>query len=212
VATAEARLGADEPRTLMAHSLRERLSPRGSGRAVGVSLTGLLPVLVERCAPCPDDVPGRLPQRPTDVGRRRLEAAADELWRVVRQKADRQWSWMAMDAPSRPVLALPVGDRSRARAQELWAKMPLLSRAQATFHPEQDDAYRGVIPPDRHQALPQKARQPTPIERFNETLRQRVARRVRATRSCSKTLANPIGAIKCFICHSDLASVAAVPV
>jgi hypothetical protein len=40
------------------------------------------------------------------------------------------------------------------------------------------------------------------IERFNNTLRQRVARLVREALSFSKTRVNHIGAIKMFICHS----------
>jgi insertion element IS1 protein InsB len=42
------------------------------------------------------------------------------------------------------------------------------------------------------------------IERFNNTLRQRVSRLVRETLSFSKKLVNHIGAIKMFICHYNL--------
>ena len=42
------------------------------------------------------------------------------------------------------------------------------------------------------------------IERFNTTLRQGLSRLVRATLSCSKKLANPIGAIKFFLCPDNL--------
>jgi IS1 family transposase len=42
------------------------------------------------------------------------------------------------------------------------------------------------------------------LERFNNTLRQRVARLVRETLSFSKKLAHHIGAIKYFICHYNL--------
>ena len=51
-----------------------------------------------------------------------------------------------------------------------------------------------------------------PIERFNNTLRQRVSRLVRETLSFSKTLANHIGAIKYFICHYNLTRRGALPV
>jgi IS1 family transposase len=47
------------------------------------------------------------------------------------------------------------------------------------------------------------------IERFNNTLRQRVARLVRDALSFSKKLANHIGAIKLFICHYNLMRAAA---
>jgi hypothetical protein len=47
------------------------------------------------------------------------------------------------------------------------------------------------------------------IERFNNTLRQRVSRLVRDALSFSKKLANHIGAIQLFICHYNLTRAAA---
>ena len=48
------------------------------------------------------------------------------------------------------------------------------------------------------------ARKTNHLERFNHTLRQRVARLVRDALPFSKKLANHIGAIKLFICHFNL--------
>jgi insertion element IS1 protein InsB len=48
------------------------------------------------------------------------------------------------------------------------------------------------------------------IERFNNTLRQRVSRLVREGLSFSKKLANHIGAIKLFICHYNLMKASAL--
>jgi hypothetical protein len=42
------------------------------------------------------------------------------------------------------------------------------------------------------------------VERFNNTLRQRVSRLVRSALSFSKKLDNHVGAIKYFICHYNL--------
>jgi hypothetical protein len=50
------------------------------------------------------------------------------------------------------------------------------------------------------------------VERFNNTLRQRISRLVRDTLSSSKKLANHIGAIKFCICHYNLVKAAALPV
>jgi hypothetical protein len=72
------------------HLLRERISPRGICRTVGVSLTWLLHFIVGRFATCPDDLHVRLPQHPTDVVPRRLEAEADEMWSFVQNKANKQ--------------------------------------------------------------------------------------------------------------------------
>jgi IS1 family transposase len=49
------------------------------------------------------------------------------------------------------------------------------------------------------------------LERFNNTLRQRVSRLVRSTLAFSKKVENHIGAIRYFICHYNLTR-AALPV
>jgi insertion element IS1 protein InsB len=194
------------------HLLRERISLRGICRAVGGSLTWLLHCMVERFAACPDDLHVRVPHRPTDVGLRRLEAEAAEMWSFVQKKANKQWSWLAMDVTTRQIIAFHVGDRSRESAKALWAKLPLIYREQATFHTDQYDAYTGVIPAERHKAITKQARKAKHIERFNNTLRQRLARLVRDTLSFSKKVENHIGAIKFFICHYNLEKAGALPV
>lgn len=75
---------------MVEHLLRERISLRGICRAVGVSLTWLLHFMVERFAPCPDDLHVRLPRRPTDVVLRRLEAEADEIWKQLPENLSRK--------------------------------------------------------------------------------------------------------------------------
>jgi insertion element IS1 protein InsB len=212
VDSVEERFIADEQRTLIEHLLRERISLRGICRAVGVSLTWLLHFMVERFAACPDHLHVQLPVRPTAVVIRQLEAEADEMWSFVQKKALKQWIWIAMDAKTRQIIAFHVGDRSRDSAKELWAKIPLGYHEQATFHTDQYDAYTGVIPAARHKAITKHARKTNHIERFNNTLRQRVSRLVRDTLSFSKKLAHHIGAIKYFICHYNLTRAAALPV
>ena len=212
VADATDRSISHEQRTLIEHLLRERISLRGICRAVGVSLTWLLHFMVECFAASPDHLHVRLPNRPTDVVILRLEAEADEMWSFVQKKANRQWIWIAMDATTRQIIAFHVGDRSRDSAKELWAKIPVVYREQATFHTDQYEAYTGVIPVERHRAITKKARKTNHVERFNNTLRQRVSRLVREALSFSKKLANHIGAIKFFICHYHLAKAAALPV
>jgi IS1 family transposase len=71
-----------------------------------------------------------------------------------------------------------------------------------------------VIPAERHKAITKHARKTNHIERFNNTLRQRVSRLVRETLSFSKKLAHHIGAIQYFICYYNLtrAAVPALPV
>ena len=145
-ATADDRLIADEQRTMVEHLLRERVSLRGSCRAVGVSLTWLLHFMVECFTACPEDLHVQLPARPTAVVMSRLEAEADEMWSFVQKKANKQWIWIAMDATTRQIIAFHVGDRSRESGKELWATIPMVYRKQATFHTDQYDVYRPRSP------------------------------------------------------------------
>jgi insertion element IS1 protein InsB len=68
--------------------------------------------------------------------------------------------------------------------------------------------YEGVIPAAQHRAISKLARTTNHIECFN-TLRRQVSRLVREALSCSKKLANHIGAIKLCICHDNLTRAAA---
>jgi insertion element IS1 protein InsB len=195
---------ADEKRALIERLLVERISLRGICRAVGVRLKWLLGFIVT----CFEALPDHLHVQPVtcnqDVMIRRLEVEADEMASFVQQKANKQWIWIAMDAQTRQVMAFHVGDRSRKSAKRLWAKIPLAYRQHATFYTDQYVVYEGVIPVAQHRAISKLARKTNHIERFNNTLRQRVSRLVRDTLSFSKKLANHIGAIKFFICDYNL--------
>jgi insertion element IS1 protein InsB len=116
-----------------------------------------------------------------------------------------------MDATARQVIAFYVGDRSGQSAQALWEQIPAVYREQATFYTDQYEVYTGVIPSAQHRAISKLARKTNHVERFNCTLRQRVARLVRATLSFSKKVSNHIGAIRYFICDYNLTRSAALP-
>jgi insertion element IS1 protein InsB len=194
----------EEQRALVERLLREKISLHGICRAVGVGLKWLMHFMVECFAACPDHLQAQLPTGPTDVVMQRLEAEADEMWSFVAKKGNKQWLWIAMDTKTRQIVAFHVGDRSRDSAKQLWANIPAVYREQATFYTDHYDAYKGVIPAAQHKAITKKARKTNHIERFNNTLRQRVSRLVRNTLAFSKKLANHIGAIKFFICGYNL--------
>ena len=112
--------------------------------------------------------------------------------------------------------ALPLNsmecDRSHESAKQVWANLPAVYREQATFYTDQYAVYTGIIPAAQHKTITKHARKTNPIERFNNTMRQRVSRLVRDTLALSKKWANYLGAIKYFICHYNLTKVAALPV
>jgi len=197
-------LVSDETRRLIERLLLERLSLRGLCRAVGVGLKWLLAFIVTQFEALPDHLHVEPITSTADIVIQRLEVEADEMVSFVQKKANKQWIWLAMDAKSRQIIGFHVGDRSRKSARKLWAKIPKAYRQHATFYTDQYVVYVGVIPAAQHHPIGKLARKTNHIERFNNTLRQRVSRLVRSALSFSKQLTNHIGAIKYFICHYNL--------
>jgi insertion element IS1 protein InsB len=70
--------------------------------------------------------------------------------------------------------------------------------------------YEGVIPAAQHRAISKLARKTNHLERFNNTLRQRVSRLEREAVSLSKKLANHISTLKLLICHGNLTKLPAL--
>ncbi|MGE3542022.1 MAG: IS1 family transposase [Candidatus Tectimicrobiota bacterium] len=100
---------AEARRRLIERLLVERIALRGSCRAVGVTLTGLLGCLVQGFAA----LPAHRHVQPVSCTRavliQRLEVEADELASFVQKKANQQWVWIAMDATTRQIIAFHVG-------------------------------------------------------------------------------------------------------
>jgi len=75
---------------------------------------------------------------------------------------------------------------------------------QALFYTAQYAVSTGVVTAAQHKAITKQARKTNHIERFNNTLHQRVSRLVRDTLAFPKKLANHIGAIKYLFCYYNL--------
>ena len=131
--------------------------------------------------------------------KRDLVIEADELWSFVGSKANVQWVWAALDADTRRVVALVVGDRSAFTARCLWDLLPAEYRIDAVFRTDFLPSYRAVLPDDRHAAAGKEDGLTNHVERFWCTLRQRCSRFVRKTLSFSKCPLNHIGALWFFV-------------
>ena len=105
------------------------------------------------------------------------------------------WVWVALDADTRRVVAMIVGDRSEFTAKCLWESLPAAYREGATVHTDFLAAYAAVIPSGQHAPAAKGEGRTNHVERFWCTLRQRCARLVRKTLSFSKCELNHIGAI-----------------
>jgi insertion element IS1 protein InsB len=204
------RLVPAEDRTLVERLLCEKISLHGICRVVGVSIRWLMDFVSARFTALPGHLYVQPATSPCAVIIQRLDVEADEMCSFVEKKANKQWLWLAMDTTTHQVIAFHVGDRSRKNAEQLWANIPAAYRERATFYTDQYEAYNGVIPAAQHPAITKKARKTNHIERFNNTLRQRVSRLVRATLAFSKKLENHIGAIRYFICHYNLTRASAL--
>ncbi len=92
-----------------------------------------------------------------------------------------------------------IGDHDEKAARKLWNSLPSVYRQCAVAYTDFGAAYGTVFPKKRHRAVGKETGKTSYIERFNNTLRQRVSRLVRKTLSFSKSLENHIGAIWYFI-------------
>jgi insertion element IS1 protein InsB len=111
----------------------------------------------------------------------------DELWSFVYRRKDKQWIWLAQCRRTRQIVAYAVGDRSAVTCRRLWQRVPPAYRQSVCFT-DFWEAYKKVIPPGQHRPGGKGAGQTCHIERFNNTLRQRLARLVRQTMSFSKSV------------------------
>jgi len=148
---------------------------------------------------CYKEVPRHVQVTPKSKGALRVQL--DELWSFVDAKGNKQWVWLALDVETREIVGCHIGDRSADSALALWQSMPAVYRQCAMLYTDYWDAYQAVLPRQRHRAVGKETGLTSDIERFNNTLRQRVSRLVRKTLSFSKKLANHIAAIWHFIHH-----------
>ena len=128
-----------------------------------------------------------------------LTVQMDELWSFVDDKGNKQWVWLAIDVVTRELVGCHIGDRFSDSALALWQSMPAVYRQCAMLYTDHWEAYKSILPRKRHCAVGKETGLTSYIERFNNTLRQRVSRLVRQTLSFSKNLDNHIGAIWNFI-------------
>ena len=144
---------------------------------------------------------GTAPGERTGQKKGRLTIQCDEAWSFVGNKGNKQWIWLAIDEETGEIVGCFVGPRTRVGARGLWQSLPPVYRQCAVVYTDFWEAYKKVIPSNRHRAVGKESGQTNRIERFNCTLRQRVSRLVRKTLSFSKKLENHIGAIGYFIHH-----------
>lgn len=107
----------------------------------------------------------------------------DELWSFVQKKAHAQWVWIALCRRTRQVVAYAVGPRDWFRCRELYEGLPPGYRDCVSFSDFWAN-YDQVFP--RNHSVDKRSGATAHVERFNNTIRPRLARFVRKTLSFSK--------------------------
>ena len=123
-----------------------------------------------------------LPSEPNDV----LEL--DELWSFVGKKSNKRWIWIALCRQTRQVVAYFIGDRSEESCWRLWHRIPAEYRHCHSFS-DFWETYQTVFGTlgVNHQSVGKESGETAHVERWNNTLRQRLARFVRKSLSFSKS-------------------------
>ncbi|WNN91697.1 IS1 family transposase [Gloeocapsopsis dulcis] len=173
--------------------LLERISLAGIARVAQVSEQWLQSYVNQKYA----QVPRQVQVTPKKKGV--LTIQCDELWSFVDHKGNKQWVWLALDADTREIVGVYIGTRDETAARQLWNSLPPVYRQCAVAYTDFWAAYAAVLPNKRHRAVGKETGKTSYVERFNNTLRQRVSRLVRKTLSFSRSLENHIGAIWYFV-------------
>ncbi len=176
---AKARYSQEEKERVL-KAYQERVSMRGIRRIFGVIPKTLLRWIKEALAKLPSLEQTLDPARFDDI----LEL--DELWSYVLKKSNKRWVWIALCRRTRQIVAYFIGDRSEKSCRQLWKQIP---ESYKKCHSYSDfwSAYQKVFSSQTHQSVGKESGQTNHVERWNNTLRQRLARFVRKTLSFSKS-------------------------
>jgi IS1 family transposase/transposase-like protein len=192
----------DERREEILRAYEERSSLRGLERAFGVSRNTVVAWLkkkADRLPPLSETV--MIPAATANPASTILEL--DELWSFVLKKTNQAWIWIALCRQTRQVVAYAIGDRSQTTCRRLWEAIPSAYQVGHCFT-DFWMVYQAVIPEVQHSAVGKETGETAHVERWNNTLRQRLARFVRKTLPFSKSLMMHEACLRLFLHRYNL--------
>ena len=180
-------LWGEKPRYSEAFKLRviraylERMSMWGIHRVFGVHPETLTRWLLEYT--------GKMPSLEDTLDKAHEDDVLelDELWSFVLKKVNKVWIWIAICRRTRQIVAYYVGDRSDKSLKKLWERIPYSYKRCLSFS-DFYGAYQRVLKGKKHVCVDKKTGETAHVERWNNTLRQRLGRFVRKTLSFSKSI------------------------
>ena len=121
----------------------------------------------------------------------------DEVWSFVQKKANKSWLWIGLCRRMLEVVAYAVGGRGTEVCEQLKASIPQMYGHVQTVS-DFLEPYKNVFGKN-HKRVGKETGETSHVERWINTLRQRLGRLVRKTLSFSKTQENHEASIKLFI-------------
>ena len=176
----ETRRKSEDFKETVIRAAQERSSSRGLARTFGISHQTALNWIKKKAQSLPDIVKTLLPAKKKDI----LEL--DELWSFVYCKDQKRWVWVALCRRTRQVVSYFIGSRSEKCCRKFWKLIPKAYRRCRSFS-DFWDAYGAVITTGKHQMVGKDLGETCHVERWNNTLRQRICRFIRKTLSFSKS-------------------------
>lgn len=169
-----------EEKEMVLKACQERVSWRGMERVFGVCRQTIAGWVKDRVGRLPMLAETLVDYQVGDV----LEI--DEMWSFVLNKTRKRWIWLALCRRTRQIVAFYIGKRDTHAAQQLWQRVEY-PYTLCPLYTDHYEAYSVALPDDQHWAKDKASGATAHIERWNNTLRQRLARFVRKTLAFSKS-------------------------
>jgi len=185
-----------EAKEQILRAYEERSSLRGLRRVFGVSQQTVIN-WIKKANALPSLEVTLLPVKKGDV------VELDELWSFVRKKKNDSWIWIALCRRTRQIVAWAVGKRTKYRCTQVWDRLPEGYKG-CRFFSDFLKIYRYVFPEKQLTQVGKQTGLTNRVERWNNTLRQRLGRFTRKTLSYSKENSMHEKCLKLFIWNYNM--------